>query len=884
MPENTSYSRPKARIVRVAYPLRATTCMIVLGIHLSLFFDVDNLLLWLFIISHTLVYPHLVYLFSTTRKHEQGVSLVDAALYGFCISLWSFNPLATTVFIGGTVMSSFASGGLKLLIRCLITLIAGAALGTVFVGVHYQETLPLAGTIVAAVGLIGYSLSLGVTVYKINTNLVKAQRKLSQQAEQMQETSELAYAVNAHLELDKIMDRVVQALSRLHPFEQVYITLLDDDQEHLSVIKSYGESLSPYEHAQFEGLTFSLTEDRNSIFVSPILENKPIYIKQVNADDVAKVGAPIDQRLYTVKPSESIIYFPLSVENKVIGGLGFVNYQTPLDINKEGIKRISNYLVQVGTAIRNSQLFEEAQRASDAALMAKQAAETSEAAKSHFLANMSHEIRTPMTAIIGYSESLRDDDLTADEKQHFVDTIIRSGKHLLTIINDILDLSKIEAHKLEVEHLVVPLVSLIRDLKAHISIKAEEKGLLFNISPIFPLPSFFVSDPTRVKQILFNLASNAVKFTRHGSVNILIRYEEESDTLYFEVKDTGIGLTPEQKKRVFEPFVQADSSTTRKYGGTGLGLYISKQLASLLNGELYVDSQPGLGSEFVLAIHPGNLSDATWFQNKIDLENEMRADEYAGEQIDKTKLEGKVLVAEDNLENQKLITHILKRMGVDITIVSNGIEALEKVAETEVDLILLDIQMPEMGGEEAAAQLKAQGCNIPIIALTANVMQHQLKRYRDIGFVNFIAKPFDRKYFYHVLKQYLPEKPYQLKGHVLIADDNPVNLKLLKRQVEKMSESIEVMAVEDGAQAIEQTSYHSFDLILLDMEMPIMGGIDALTTLRSGGNNAPVYMVTGNTSPEDVSYCTSMGATGHLAKPIDRQKLEQICSNHLRLN
>lgn len=882
MPKNSSYTRPKARIVRVAYPLRVTTCMVVLGIHLSLFYNESSLLLWLFIIGHTLVYPSVAYLLSTTRKQEHMVSCIDAFLYGFCIALWGFNPLATIVFLSGTAMSSFSSGGLSLLIKCMASLVAGVLLAIATIDIYYQATLPLLGILVSAIGLIGYSLFLGLTVYTINTNLVKAQRKLSSQAEQMKETSELAYAVNAHLELDTIMDRVLKALGRLYPFEQVYITLLDEDKEHLVMIKSYGEALSTYEHTQFEGLTFSLKRDCNSVFVFPILQNKPTYIKQVSAEAIAKADSPIDQRLYTVKPSKSILYLPLSVEGKVIGGLGFINYETPLDIDSKDIDRIANYLVQVGTAIRNSQLFEEAQKASDSALIALQAAEASEAAKSHFLANMSHEIRTPMTAIIGYSESLRDDELPPNEKEHFIETIIRSGKHLLTIINDILDLSKIEAHKLEVEQLVVPLVSLIRDLEAHISIKAQEKGLLFNISPIFPLPSYFVSDPTRTKQILFNLATNAVKFTRHGSVNLLIRYEEESDTLYFEVKDSGIGLTPEQKKRVFDPFVQADSSTTRKYGGTGLGLYISKQLAHLLGGEIYVDSQPGLGSEFVLAIHPGNLSDAEWFNHKADLENAMLAAERSSQSVEQVKLDGKILIAEDNLENQKLLTHIINRMGIDAVIVNNGVEALAQVTNAHFDLILLDIQMPEMGGEETAIELKSQHNTTPIVALTANVMQHQLKRYHKAGFVDFIAKPFDRDHFYKVLKKYLPEKPYTFSGNVLIADDNPVNLKLLKHQIKKIDDNIKVIEVEDGAQALEQLEHHVFDLILLDMEMPIMGGIDALKTIRQRGDDTPVYIVTGNISPEDIKYCTSMGASGHIAKPIDKENLQQVCIDHLR--
>jgi CheY-like chemotaxis protein len=369
-----------------------------------------------------------------------------------------------------------------------------------------------------------------------------------------------------------------------------------------------------------------------------------------------------------------------------------------------------------------------------------------------------------MTAIIGYSESLRDEHLSVNEKQQFVETIIRSGKHLLTIINDILDLSKIEAHKLEVEKLEIPLANLIRDLHAHISIKAEEKGLIFNISPILPLPSFFISDPTRIKQILFNLAGNAVKFTNSGTINILIRYEEESDTLYFEIKDTGIGLTSEQKNKVFEPFTQADDTTTRKYGGTGLGLYISKQLAELLEGEIYVDSQPGLGSEFVLAIHPGNLAEASWFRTQSSLKQEVElVNEYL-ERTDTIKLEGNILVAEDNLENQRLFKHLFEIMGLNVTMVDNGKKALEAAHSQTFDLALLDIQMPEMGGEEAAAILKQQQSELPLIALTANVMQHQIDNYLNIGFTDVIGKPFDRKHFYHTLKKYLPEKQLTIQG------------------------------------------------------------------------------------------------------------------------
>ncbi|MFD2230128.1 response regulator [Alkalimarinus sediminis] len=876
--------RNKATLVSAGYPSRVLACLVVLGIHLSLFHSSSNPLLWAFIIGHSVIYPHVIYYFSNKRQHEQRNILIDGFFYGCCVALWGLNPLSTIVFISGMWMTAFAAGKSQLLLQSMATMLAGTVCCAAIIGFEYRETLPLTATIITSVGLLGFGLSLSYAVVKINTNLLNVKLKLSEQAEQMRQSSELAFAVNAHLELDKIMEQVIQTLNQLYPFEQICITLLNEKKNRLVMLRSYGNALSPYEKSKLEGLTFSLDRDNKSIFVSPVLNNKPLYLKQVSSEILAKIGSAIDQRLYTIKPSKSIVYFPLSVEGKVIGGLGFINYKTPIDIQPEDIDRLSNYLIQVGTAIRNSQLFEEAQKSSEAALVAQQAAETSEAAKSHFLANMSHEIRTPMTAIIGYSESLLYDDIAAEEKDYFVETIIRSGKHLLTIINDILDLSKIEAHKLEVEKVAVPLVSLIRDLQAHMSLKAEEKGLIFNISPIFPLPSYFITDATRIKQVLFNLTSNAVKFTQKGSVSILIRYEEESDTLYFEVKDTGIGLTEEQAKRVFDPFVQADSSTTRKYGGTGLGLYISKQLTQLLGGEIHVDSQPGMGSEFSIALPPGNLSDAEWFNSKIDLENAMREAEQSMHSISNIKFKGKVLIAEDNVENQRLLTHVLGQMGIDITIVNNGKEALEQAANTRFDLIMLDIQMPEMGGEEAASKLKALNTTAPTIALTANVMHHQLESYRRAGFVDFIAKPFDRHHLCKILKKYLSEQAIMLTGNILIADDNPVNLKLLKHQIEKIATGIEVTTVYDGESVIKQVANHSFDLILLDMEMPIMGGIETLSALRDSGNATPIYIVTGNTSPEDIKYCASMGATGHIAKPIDTENLQRVCIKHLGEN
>ena len=881
MPQKDQVVRPKATFVREGYLLRIIACFIVLGIHLSLFYSTPNLALWPFVLVHTLIYPHLAYFLSTKRKHEEYNIQIDAFFFGCYITFWGFSPLSSTLFIWGITLVGLAVGGKNLLVKCIALMGAGITITALTNGLYYRETLPTLATLISSVGLICFGGALGFSFHKINTYLRNTQQTLSKQKDQLIESNDLAQAVNADLDLDKIMAQVIETLRRLYPIEQTYITLFDETRENLKIIRSYGDLLKPLEKIEFEDFSFSIKKDSNSIFVSPLLNNKSLYLRKLNAQTVANEGAPVDQRLYSIKSSKSILYFPLSVENKVIGGLGFINYESSLHIKNDDIDRMTRYFVQVGTAIRNAKLFEDAKQASDVAIAAQQAAEASEASKSHFLANMSHEIRTPMTAIIGYSESLRDEQLSTEEQSEFVETIIRSGKHLLTIINDILDLSKIEAHKLEVEHLEIPLANLIKDLRTHISIKAEEKGLTFNINSILPLPSFFISDPTRIKQILFNLASNAVKFTNQGTVNILIRYEEESDTLYFEVKDTGIGLTTDQKNKVFEPFVQADNTTTRKYGGTGLGLYISKQLAHILKGELYADSQPGLGSEFVLAIHPGNLSEANWFKTQDSLRQEITRINEDMATTQAIQLEGNILIAEDNPENQRLLSHLFSIMGLKVTMVDNGKKALEAASSYTFDLVLLDIQMPVMGGEEAASIFQQQHSGLPLIALTANVMQHQIDNYLKIGFTDVIGKPFDRKHFYQTLKKYLPEKKLSIKGRVLIAEDNPVNLKLLTRLVQKISEHISVTNVVNGAQALEEVQKSAFDLILMDMEMPVMNGLDALKAIRSEGNNTPVYMVTGNINPEAVRYCLKGGANGHLEKPINTEQLKITCLKHL---
>lgn len=383
---------------------------------------------------------------------------------------------------------------------------------------------------------------------------------------------------------------------------------------------------------------------------------------------------------------------------------------------------------------------------------AKEAAESASQAKSDFLANMSHEIRTPLTAILGYSETLLDHFQTEEEREHAVKAIIRGGAHLQKVINDILDLSKIEAKKLEVEKINVPLFRLISDIDMVAGNRARDKHLRFDIEYKFPLPSHVETDPTRLKQILINLCSNATKFTEVGSIHMEVSYLQDANSLGFVISDTGIGMTEEELQRIFTAFNQADASTTRKYGGTGLGLCISRQLANKLGGDIVCSSQKGIGSTFTLTIDAGKVepSDLVYEVAETELEEQKPKMVYKP-----SSLKGHILLAEDSPDNQKLISMHIRRTGAEVTVAENGKIAVNRAMEKPYDLILMDMQMPVMGGLEATAALREFGCDTPIVALTANAMKSDRDKYIAAGANDFLTKPIDLDRFYEALANFL---------------------------------------------------------------------------------------------------------------------------------
>lgn len=419
------------------------------------------------------------------------------------------------------------------------------------------------------------------------------------------------------------------------------------------------------------------------------------------------------------------------------------------------------YVDRSGRAIRMAGLVLDISREKQAETElqnAKLSAEDANREKSYFLANMSHEIRTPLGAIMGFTQALNDPNLDHDERSKYLEILLRNGTTLSRLIDDILDLSKVEAGFLEVERRPVFVPQLMEDLAALLKVTADAKGIELKVCSKGVIPTTILTDSIRLRQILLNVIGNAIKFTAVGRVEVLVELEEaqlDSKFLTFTVSDTGPGIAPGQARRLFQPFTQADSTTSRKHGGTGLGLALSRRIARTMGGDLVLfASTPGQGSKFRVTLPVVLPSPKELGRGKM---------ESVSERVVKTcgSIDGlRVLLADDSPDNQELIVHLLAKRGATTEVADDGAQAVEKARGSSFDLILMDMQMPKLDGYQATAELRRTGFDRPIIALTANAMRHDRDKCLKAGCSDYVAKPID------------PETLYRIMGNVMVGSEH----------------------------------------------------------------------------------------------------------------
>ncbi len=682
--------------------------------------------------------------------------------------------------------------------------------------------------------------------------------------------------------LSTIYDAINASLKEIGTFvdaDRVYIFDYDWEKQVCNNIFEWcAENISP----QIDNLQ-SVPLDIMPEWVQAHQNNDLVYIPRVPSLDQ---GSKL-RKLLEDQDIKSMLAIPLMLDQQCVGFVGFdsvKHFHDYTDKDTTLLRIFSGILVNIKERIETQRELVSSKEQSDAA----------NKAKSEFLANMSHEIRTPLNGVIGFTELLLKTPLSHVQQQ-YAQNAHTSGQALLGIINDILDFSKIEAGKLELELIKTDVFELMEQTADIIKYHASQKELelLLNIS--LSIPRFAEVDPIRLKQVLINLLSNAVKFTEKGEIELKVSFEKinsDQGRYTFSVRDTGIGISPEQKDRLFKAFSQADSSTTRKYGGSGLGLTISSLLVEKMGGKIALESIPGKGSAFSFII------ETTYHKGTLE------------QSFEPLPIK-RVLVVDDNVQNRQILEHNFSYWGIAFTGCENGLEALKTLEKNEpFDLIIVDYHMPYMDGLETIKLIREKLVltpeEMPIILLHSSSDGQELRdQCKKLGVRFNLIKPVKAQVLYQFLKnihknksavsladkesatKYLQQKACETIDNIkiLIVEDSHMNMMLAKSLIKNILPCAEILEAIDGIEAVEITLEKHPHLVLMDVQMPGLDGLEACRQIREReqqkDHRIPIIALTAGALKEERDRCIAAGMDDFLSKPIDMETLDKMIHKHL---